>query len=133
MDFFLGEKLYKIVSHLQDVSYIIPVPLHKEKQKLRGYNQSVLLAKGLNKHLKCQILTNVLLRGKNSDSQTHKSRYKRFENMENIFFVTNKSILKNKHIILLDDVFTTGATISECIKTLRQLKNVRISVVCLAS
>lgn len=131
--YYLGAELYKTISHLQDVSYIIPVPLHKRKEKIRGYNQSQILAKGMKPNIKCEVLSNILLRKEDKESQTRKSRYHRFENIEGVFFITSKKLLENKHIILIDDVFTTGATISECIKALQEINNIRISIVCLAA
>ena len=129
---YLGKELYKTISHLQNVNYIIPVPLHEEKLSQRGYNQSELIAKGLQKHLKCKLLNDVLVRKENTVSQTNKSRFHRFENMAGVFYLTEKKELENKHIILLDDVFTTGATISECIKVLEQIRNINITIVCMA-
>jgi len=129
---YLGKELYKNISHLQNVNYIIPVPLHEEKLSQRGYNQSELIAKGLQKHLKCKLLNDVLVRKENTVSQTNKSRFHRFENMAGVFYLTEKKELENKHIILLDDVFTTGATISECIKVLEQIRNINITIVCMA-
>ena len=127
---YLGKELYKNISHLQNVNYIIPVPLHEEKLSQKGYNQSELIAKGLQKHLKCKLLNDVLVRKENTVSQTNKSRFHRFENMAGVFYLTEKKELENKHIILLDDVFTTGATISECIKVLEQIRNINITIVC---
>ena len=132
MDEYLGKELYKNISYLQNVNYIIPVPLHEDKLSQRGYNQSELIAKGLQQHLKCELLNGVLVRGKNTVSQTNKSRFYRFENMTGVFYLTEKKKLENKHIILLDDVFTTGATISECIKVLEQIRNINITIVCVA-
>ena len=129
---YLGKELYKNISHLQNVNYIIPVPLHEEKLRQRGYNQSELIAKGLQKHLKCKLLNDVLIRKENTVSQTDKSRFHRFENMAGVFYLTEKKELENKHIIQLDDVFTTGATISECIKVLEQIRNINITIVCMA-
>ncbi|MBL6664107.1 MAG: ComF family protein [Flavobacteriales bacterium] len=129
---YLGKELYKNLSHLENINYIIPVPLHEKKLSQRGYNQSELIAKGLQQHLKCELLNDVLLRSENTVSQTNKSRFHRFENMTGVFYLTKKKKLENKHIILLDDVFTTGATISECINVLEQIKNITITIVCVA-
>ena len=104
----------------------------KKKLSQRGYNQSELIAKGLKQHLKCKLLNDVLVRKENTVSQTNKSRFHRFENMAGVFYLTEKKELENKHIILLDDVFTTGATISECIKVLEQIRNINITIVCVA-
>lgn len=84
-------------------------------------------------NIKCEVLSNIFLRKEDKESQTRKSRYHRFENIEGVFFITSKKLLENKHIILIDDVFTTGATISECIKALQEINNIRISIVCLAA
>jgi ComF family protein len=129
---YLGKELYKNISHLQNVNYIIPVPLHEEKLSQRGYNQSELIAKGLQQHLKCKLLNDVLVRKEKTVSQTNKSRFHRFENMAGVFYLTEKKELEKKHIILLDDVFTTDATISECIKVLEQIRNINITIVCVA-
>lgn len=133
LGYFLGAELYKTIAHLKDVNYIIPVPLHKKKEKIRGYNQSEIIAKGLIQNTQYEVLSEILLRKEDKASQTHKSRYQRFENIEGVFFIPSVKMLEGKHIILLDDVYTTGATISECIKTLQEIKDIRISVVCLAA
>ena len=132
LGFYLGTELYKSISHLENVSFIIPVTLNKVRKKIRGYNQCEIIAKGLVKHLKCKILTNCLKRIENNESQTLKNRYERFENIQGIFKLKKNNCLENKHIILLDDVYTSGATVSECIKVLKQIKNIKISIVCLA-
>ena len=77
-------------------------------------------------------MNGVLLRGKKTVSQTNKSRFYRFENMTGVFYLTEKKKLENKHIILLDDVFTKGRTISECIKILEQIRNINITIICVA-
>lgn len=125
---YLGKELYKNISHLQNVNCTVLVPLHKNKLSQRGYNQSELIAKELQQHLKCELLNGVLVRGKNTVSQTNKSRFYRFENMTGVFYLTEKKKLESKHIIL----FTTGATISECIKVLEQIRNINITIVCVA-
>ena len=92
-----------------------------------------IIAKGLIQNTQYEVLSKILLRKEDKASQTHKSRYQRFENIEGVFFIPSVKMLEGKHIILLDDVYTTGATISECIKTLQEIKDIRISVVCLAA
>ena len=125
---YLGKELYKNISHLQNVNYIIPVPVNEDKLSQRGYNQSELIAKGLQQHLKCELLNGVLVRGKNTVSQTNKSRFYRLENMTGVFYLTEKKKLENKHIILLYDVLTIG----ECIKVLERIRNINITIVCVA-
>ncbi|RZL50543.1 MAG: ComF family protein [Pedobacter sp.] len=109
----MGEKL-KLSDHYQDIDLIIPVPLHLSKQRLRGYNQSEAIADGLAETLDIPVSTMHLWRGKSTDSQTKKSRYTRFENMQEVFTVKHKEELENLHILLVDDVITTGATLEAC-------------------
>ena len=72
LGYFLGAELHKTISHLKDVSYIIPVPLHKKKEKKRGYNQSEILAKGISQNTQYEVLSKILLRKEDKESQTHK-------------------------------------------------------------
>jgi ComF family protein len=116
----------------QNVDVIIPVPLHPKKKRKRGYNQSELIAKGLSETMKIPVDTKTLIRTTASDSQTKKSRYRRWENVKEIFCVTNFTLLQNKHILLVDDVLTTGATIDSCATELLKIYGVKISVVALA-
>lgn len=129
----LGKELYQKVNHLKDIYGIVPVPLNPLKEKLRGYNQCIILAQGLNQKMKCKILTKNLMRVENNESQTLKTRYQRFENIDGIFTLNHKEHLEYKHIILIDDVYTSGATISGCIQVLSHVKGITISIVCIAS
>jgi ComF family protein len=116
----------------QNIDYIIPVPLYHLKEKKRGFNQSVVFAKGIAQAMNKPIDINTLHRIKPSESQTTKHRYERYENVKEIFIVKDTSHLIGKHILLIDDVITTGATIEACAKSLHQIKNIRISVAALA-
>jgi ComF family protein len=109
----LGEKL-RLSTQFQDVDLIVPVPLHPKKEKLRGYNQSEHIAIGLSEVLGVKLSTSHLWRKKATDSQTKKSRYIRFENMQTVFSVNEDKRLENLHILLIDDVITTGATLEAC-------------------
>lgn len=93
---------------------IIPVPLHRNKESQRGYNQSLCIAKGISKTLNVPVNSTSLLRKKATASQIKKGRYKRFENMQEVFSVAHPEALKGKHILLVDDVITTGATLEAC-------------------
>lgn len=104
-----------------NIDYIIPIPLHPKKKKKRGYNQSDYFAKGLAKSLNTTALTNNLIRHVNTKTQTKKTRFKRWENVDEIFGIRNKNVLKNKTILLVDDVVTTGATLEAAAQLL--LKN----------
>ena len=99
---------------------IIPVPLHKKRFKIRGYNQSTLLAKKLSNHLKIPVVENALLRIKNTKSQTKLDAEERQQNIKHAFEVEKKCNFKNTRILLLDDLITTGVTASECAKILKK-------------
>ena len=99
----------------------------------RGYNQSELLARGISEITSIPVLTDVMRRIHNNATQTHKSAFERWENTEGLFGVTeNAALLSGRHILLIDDVLTTGATISACLDALRSVDSVKISVVTLA-
>lgn len=96
------------------IDLIIPVPLHRTRESQRGYNQSLCIAKGISEALNIPVNSISLLRKKPTASQTKKGRYKRFENMQEVFSVAYPEPLKAKHILLVDDVITTGATLEAC-------------------
>lgn len=117
----LGRKIAKEkISIISDwnIDLIIPVPLHHLKKAERGYNQSFYLAKGLSKELNINYKDNVLKRRRYTESQTLKNISDREMNVRNAFVVRNKKSIKGKNILLVDDVITTGATISECARQL---------------
>lgn len=117
---------------LQDIDAIISVPLHKKRQQKRGYNQSEEIAKGIAHITAIPIITDSIKRVKHTETQTKKSKEERLENMNNIFSVTNPEILANKHIVLIDDVITTGATCISCANTiLTSTENTQISIISL--
>ena len=97
-----------------DIDLVIPVPLHEKKLRQRGYNQSEYIATGLAEGLGVAVSTKNLTRNKSTESQTKKARYTRYENMQDVFSVKNETDLLNKHILLVDDVITTGATLEAC-------------------
>lgn len=135
----LGEILGKyaaadliLTNYFSAVDMIVPVPLHPKKYNQRGYNQSEWIGKGLSAILqKPQIIDN-LVRIKESTTQTKKSVYERYENTEGIFSVKDKNSFSNSHILLIDDVLTTGSTLEACIHALLTTENVQISVFTLA-
>jgi ComF family protein len=129
---FIGDwfgNILKESNEFTDIDCIIPVPLHPKKQKKRGYNQLTTFGLRLSKHLEKPYLEDILIRTSASKTQTFKQRFERFSNNDTKFSVTNTSILKNKHILLIDDVITTGATLESCCKELLISKNIKISVV----
>ncbi|WP_299012134.1 ComF family protein [uncultured Polaribacter sp.] len=127
----LGEKL-KENKEFKSVDYIVPVPIHKKRKLERGYNQVYKLAKQLSKHLEKPLASNILERKFSDTTQTFKSRFDRFSDLEHKFYINNTSSLENKHILLVDDVITTGATLEACAKALQKTKNIKISVVTIA-
>lgn len=101
-----------------DVDYIIPVPLSKERLTERTYNQAELLCVNFDKHLNIPVKTNIVERVKDTPHQTNLSRKERLTNLEKAFKVTSKKDVKGKTILIVDDVYTTGATLNEISKVL---------------
>jgi ComF family protein len=116
----------------RDVEVIIPVPLHPRKLRKRGYNQSRCFAEGLAEAWNIPVENECLFRKQYSGTQTKRSRYERWENVEDIFGARNVDRIAGKHILLVDDVITTGATIEACAGILLAIEGVRVSVVSIA-
>ncbi|MCD6018191.1 MAG: amidophosphoribosyltransferase [Bacteroidetes bacterium] len=112
--------------------FVIPVPLHSKKFKMRGYNQSEEFARGLSEGMKTNLNTSVLKRKEFTETQTKKSKYERWENVEDVFELVVPETFKNKHVVLVDDVITTGATIEACCQLLHQIEGIQISVLSIA-
>jgi len=132
---FLGDWLggeLKTVKEYSEIDMVIPVPLHKNKLKKRGFNQVAKFAEHIASALNVTYVDNVLLKVTNTDSQVLKSRFARWTSNEELFTLQNKSTIANKHILLVDDLITTGATMEACINVLNQAKNIKISVACMA-
>jgi len=132
---FLGDWLggeLKTVKEYSEIDMVIPVPLHKNKLKKRGYNQVAKFAEHIASALNVKYVDNVLLKVTNTDSQVLKSRFARWTSNEELFTLQNKSAIANKHILLVDDLITTGATMEACINVLNQAENIKISVACMA-
>jgi ComF family protein len=132
---FLGDWLggeLKTVKEYSEIDIVIPVPLHKNKLKKRGYNQVAQFAEHIASALNVKYIDNVLLKVTNTDSQVLKSRFARWTSNEELFTLQNKSTIANKHILLVDDLITTGATMEACINVLNQAENIKISVACMA-
>ena len=135
----IGEKIgkYAAADLLESVDFnsvdlIIPVPLHPQKYKKRGYNQSEWIGKGLSEILGKPQDTGTLKRIRENTTQTKKSVFERYENTEGIFECSDTTSLAGKHVLLVDDVLTTGSTLEACIKALIACPDIRVSVFTLA-
>lgn len=113
----MGSALQQAAKH---ADLLIPVPLHPEKEKRRGYNQSAELAKGIAESTGIALDTTTLSREQFTATQTRKSRISRWENVEGAFRVKDPSVIAGKHLLLVDDVVTTGSTLEACAHQLLQ-------------
>lgn len=116
----------------EGIDFIVPVPLHPKKHKERGYNQSEMLAEGIATLTGIPVFREMLVRNQYTETQTRKSSYDRWLNVKDVFECTSLNALTGKHILLVDDVMTTGATIVACADALKTVKSLRISVLTLA-
>lgn len=114
------------------IDLIIPVPLHKKKQQLRGYNQSEWIARGIVAVTGIPMNTESIIRKKNTETQTRKSTFERWENVDGIFELHSFECFQGKHVLIVDDVLTTGATTVACASALMKVQGIRISILTLA-
>jgi len=112
--------LDELVKQNWNIDIVVPVPLYIKREKKRGFNQSYLLSSAFEKVLNLPIDTLNLIRTKNTPTQTKLTRVERQTNLTKAFQVKNKQVFKNKNVLLIDDVFTTGATIEECSSVLKK-------------
>lgn len=132
---FLGQEIGKSLiqaTDYQGIECIVPIPLHPKKEKIRGYNQSHVIAEGISEIMNVPIAEKCLVRSVFTDTQTKKSREDRYQNVKDIFEVRNPSQLAGKHILLVDDVLTTGATLMSAGKALLHVEGIKISVATVA-
>jgi ComF family protein len=129
-------KLYgtdlKQADSFRDVEMVIPVPLHPKKLRKRGYNQSEKFGAGLAQSMEIALESKILIRTYASETQTRKSRFSRWENVKEIFTVKEPEKIANKHVLLVDDVITTGATMEACANHLLEVEGTRVNVASLA-
>jgi ComF family protein len=126
-----GEQLLQ-GSLIQSVDVIIPVPLHKSRLSERGYNQSACFAQGLAQKLQAPVSEQNLARKKKTVTQTHKNRIDRFENMQQVFSLQNAESLQGKHVLLVDDIITTGSTLEACAQELLKVPGLKLSIATIA-
>ena len=132
---FLGDWFGQIISEsnsLPHIDIIVPVPLHKKKLKKRGYNQLSRFGEQLALHLNTKLEPNILIKTANTKTQTKKSRTYRWQSTQALYVLKEKTNLKNKTMLLIDDVVTTGATLEACATTLKQIEGVTIYIATMA-
>lgn len=113
----LGTWMYEELAQdhwFEGIDFIVPVPLHHKKEKKRGYNQAAVIGRGISKAGGIPMYERLLLRSVNSGSQTRLSRIARWENAGKAFSIQEPEMVKGKHVLLVDDVITTGATLEAC-------------------
>jgi ComF family protein len=131
----VGVYLGKLMGHafassnrFRFVDALIPLPLFPSKEKKRGFNQATVLCEGIAEVLGKPIVKDAVIRTSYTDSQTKKNRVERWENMEGRFELVKKDAIAGKHVLLVDDVITTGATLEACGNVLLQAENTKLSV-----
>ena len=132
---YLGDLYATDLIHLEtfkEIDFIIPVPLHKKRFHERGYNQVTTFCKAIEKNLSIPMLEDVLVKTQHLKSQTNKSKEGRVENNKNVFSIKNQHKIEGKHLLIIDDVFTTGATMEACAKEILKIKNTKISILTMA-
>lgn len=132
---FLGDwcgALLEKEQFLQTVDIVVPVPLHPKREKQRGYNQVALFGQRIAQHIHADYRADILIRKTNSKTQTQKDRQWRWDNTKEAFQLNSTLINDRSHLLLVDDVITTGATLEACAKTLVKLGNVEISILSIA-
>jgi ComF family protein len=117
---------------LNGIDYLIPIPLHPLKLKTRGYNQSEVWGEGLAASTGIPLLNNNLYRTENTASQTRKSRIGRWENVKDIFALQRPEEIRSKHVVLLDDVVTTGSTLESAAQCLLDGGAAQVNILTLA-
>lgn len=131
---YMGELLgYLLIeSRFIDIDLIIPLPLNARRFKKRGYNQAEILCHGITSVFNKPIVNTAVIRKVNTETQTHRGRITRWENMEGVFAVAEPLLIQDKHILLIDDVVTTGASLEACGEEILKVKGTRLSIATLA-
>ena len=114
------------------IEALVPLPLFASKEKIRGYNQSTILCDGIAETMRIPVLKDAIIRTTNTETQTHKNRIERWQNIKGKFLINNEALIKNKHLLLVDDIITTGATLDACAAELLKAENTEVSIATLA-
>jgi ComF family protein len=128
---FIGKQMGALLAaseRFSSIDALVPVPLHPQALSKRGFNQAALICEGIGQVWHKPVLTGAIARTKHTSTQTKQTRSERWDNMENAFTIKDPTSINGKHLLIIDDVITTGATIEACGKTLLTIKDVRVSV-----
>jgi ComF family protein len=135
LGYFLGRLMGETLIQSNRFSYLdalIPLPLFAAREKKRGYNQAALLCEGMSEAMKIPVFSDAVMRRTATSTQTKKNRLERWENIEGKFVINNPSLITGKHVLLVDDVITTGATLESCGNLLLQIPGTKLSIATLA-
>jgi ComF family protein len=128
---FIGKQMGALLAaseRFSSIDALVPVPLHPQALSKRGFNQAALICEGIGQVWHKPVLTGAIARTKHTSTQTKQTRAERWDNMEDAFTIKDPTSINGKHLLIIDDVITTGATIEACGKTLLTIKDVRVSV-----
>jgi ComF family protein len=114
---------------------LVPLPLFPAREKKRGYNQAAVLCEGISESMRIPLISNAVIRPHHTDTQTKKGRVERWANIEGKFLITDPASIRNRHILLVDDVVTTGATLEACGQSILDVEGVSLSIatLCIAT
>lgn len=129
--YFLGRMMAPLIMQsprFQSIDALVPLPLNEKKERMRGYNQAVLICEGISSVWPKMILPHAVTRMRFTETQTHQNRVGRWQNMEGVFAITDPQMVRNRHILLVDDVITTGATLEACSSSLLSVDGTRVSI-----
>ena len=131
LGFEIGKKFGHVLNdsdQFKSIDMLVPVPLHPSKEKKRGYNQSEWIVRGISEVMSKPFSANNLKRNIHTSTQTRKNRFERWENVENIFGINDPEEFTGKHVLLIDDVVTTGSTLEACASQLLKVDDVKVSI-----